>query len=448
MHARRAGERRTPARASVDTALKRFSLSLACAATGLLAGCAPGLDLQEEPSRDWARPLRTVAFERTPARVARGGYLADNLLACGSCHGERDLSAPGAAPRPGRAFVGRVYWEADTQRIVAPNLTPDRETGAGTWSDDMLARAIREGVGHDGRALHRYMPYESFRGLSDEDVASIVVYLRSLEPVRNPLPRTKLSDERRRRIEEDLEPLTGPVPMPDTSDAVTRGRYYIGLADCVGCHTSWYTDYNPGLLAGGNPVPRRRTGQQGTVFSSNITSDSSGIGNLDRAGFIALMRSGRGGSMDANMPWWAFRSLSDDDLDAIFQALHSVPPARHWISNGPPSHCDLCGQEHGMGERNRRTRPEGVRLPAAALDELAGAYRSDAHGWTTVITREGARLYASEGDDESIELVPVSDSRCLAPGWPSPISFERDAGGRVNALFFEDLEAERFRKID
>ena len=76
--------------------------------------------------------------------------------------------------------------------LVAPNLTPDPETGAGKWTDDMLARSIREGIGHDGRALFSLMPYHLFRHLPDEDVASIVVYLRSLPPAKNPLPKTQL----------------------------------------------------------------------------------------------------------------------------------------------------------------------------------------------------------------------------------------------------------------
>ena len=76
--------------------------------------------------------------------------------------------------------------------LTAPNLTPDPETGIGRVSDDAIARAIREGVGADGRALFALMPYEEYRRIPDEDVAAIVVYLRSLPPVRNPLPRTAL----------------------------------------------------------------------------------------------------------------------------------------------------------------------------------------------------------------------------------------------------------------
>lgn len=76
--------------------------------------------------------------------------------------------------------------------VTAPNLTPDPETGIGRASDDAIARAIREGVGIDGHAVFALMPYEEFRRIPDEDVAAIVVYLRSLPPVRNPLPRTAM----------------------------------------------------------------------------------------------------------------------------------------------------------------------------------------------------------------------------------------------------------------
>jgi len=76
-------------------------------------------------------------------------------------------------------------------RIVAPNLTPDKETGAATRTDDVFARAIREGVGRDGRGLFPLMPYVNFREFSDEDIASIVVYLRSRPPLHHELPQDR-----------------------------------------------------------------------------------------------------------------------------------------------------------------------------------------------------------------------------------------------------------------
>lgn len=101
-----------------------------------------------------ARTLTSQKFERTPARLARGEYLINDVTDCMGCHSEHDWTAHDAPVVPGtlgsgqdmnllKGFPGRVY---------APNITPD-PTGAGHWTDDQLGRAIREGVGHDGRAL-------------------------------------------------------------------------------------------------------------------------------------------------------------------------------------------------------------------------------------------------------------------------------------------------------
>ena len=65
----------------------------------------------------------------------------------------QDWSKPGAPPVAGKEGSGHVWSDQDMPWLIAPNITPDKETGAGNWSDDTLARAIREGIGHDGRAL-------------------------------------------------------------------------------------------------------------------------------------------------------------------------------------------------------------------------------------------------------------------------------------------------------
>jgi hypothetical protein len=76
--------------------------------------------------------------------------------------------------------------------VVAPNIAPDRQTGIGSCTDDQIARAIRDGVARGGRPLFDVMPYWRYRVLSNEDVKSIIVYLRSLRPVHNALPATKM----------------------------------------------------------------------------------------------------------------------------------------------------------------------------------------------------------------------------------------------------------------
>lgn len=140
-----------------------------------------------------ARPLTARNFERTPQRLERGRYIATTPSDCMGCHSPHDWTTPGLPILPGKEGAGEVMPVTDTPgRVVAPNLTPDPETGAGLWTDDQLARAIREGIGHDGHALFPLMPYTFFRRMSDEDLASVIVYLRSLPPVRNPLPPTEI----------------------------------------------------------------------------------------------------------------------------------------------------------------------------------------------------------------------------------------------------------------
>src|SRR5579863_275143 len=134
-----------------------------------------------------ARLLTSRKFEATPQRLERGRYLFE-LTGCGGCHSQHDWKTHGAPVIPGEEGSGQWLNMPDLPgHVVAPNLTSDPQTGAGAWTDDQLARAIREGIGHDGRALFPMMPYQDFRKMSDDDLASIIVYLRSLPPVRNQL---------------------------------------------------------------------------------------------------------------------------------------------------------------------------------------------------------------------------------------------------------------------
>jgi mono/diheme cytochrome c family protein len=96
------------------------------------------------------RALTNRQFERTPERLARGRYLVQSLLGCEGCHTPKDWTQHGAPRRAGMELVGQALTFADFPgTLVAPNLTPDPETGSARWTDDQIARAIREGVKHD-----------------------------------------------------------------------------------------------------------------------------------------------------------------------------------------------------------------------------------------------------------------------------------------------------------
>jgi mono/diheme cytochrome c family protein len=391
-----------------------------------------------EPNYPRARALTDRTFERTPARVERGRYLTEHLLQCFVCHSERDWDAPGAPPKAGRKGAGTIMSEREGRRIVAPNLTPDVATGAGGWTDDMLARAIREGIGHDGRALFWGMWYRSFAGLADEDLAAVVVYLRTLPPVRNPLPPTLLPAEEAAQNAMNPRPITAPVEGPAPGDTLALGRYLVGVADCTGCHTGWEAPRNPGLLGGGNHLSRRN----GNVFSTNITRHESGV-SYPRETFISVIHSGKGGSLHPVMPWTAFSGLTDTDLGAIYDALGLAHPVAHYVGNvGEPKHCDVCGQEHPFGELNRLVLPEPVTVPASVTARLVGDYIAADEGWTIQVSSRDGKLFARDNfSPAEIELIALTPTRYLpAAGFPAPLRFTLPEGAAATQLVSEEID--------
>ena len=274
-----------------------------------------------------SRPLTDRRFDTTPERLARGEYLAQGVLGCLNCHSEHDWKTPGGALVPGREGAGQVFpGEGFPGRIVASNLTPDPETGAGRWSDDQFARAIREGIGHDGRALFPLMPYPNFRKLSDEDLASVVVYIRSLPAVKNPLPPTEIAFPVKYLIRGVPRPLNDAVPPPDLSTPEKRGEFLVTLASCAECHTPAINGEpeEDKSFAGGVEFK----GPWGYVKSANITPDKTGISYYDEKRFIEVLRTGSvmGRPLNPIMPWDDYRHMNDEDLRAIFAYLRTVKP--------------------------------------------------------------------------------------------------------------------------
>jgi mono/diheme cytochrome c family protein len=301
-----------------------------------------------------ARPLTSRQFESTSTRLERGRYLFTSSTGCTGCHSLHDWNTHGGPVLPGGEGVGQVMWFKNLPgRVVAPNITSDRETGAGSWTDDQLARAIREGIGHDGRALFPMMPYEELRHLSDEDLASVIVYIRTLRPVRNVLPKTEIIFPVKYLIRNAPEPVTAPVSSPERSDPVKWGEYLFTIASCTECHTPRVRGAAiPGFeYSGGFTLD----GPWGSVASANITPDASGIGYYDEALFIQAMRTGfvKARKLNSIMPFEEFGRLTDDDLKAMFAYLRTLKPVKHRVDNSlPPTYCKLCRLTHGGGDQN------------------------------------------------------------------------------------------------
>ena len=315
--------------------------------------------------------------DRTPspgaAAIARGRYLARAVCECFECHSplqDDDL----VLPIESKLGAGDILSEKT--RLVAPNITPDPETGAGRWTDDQLVRAIRQGISHDGRRLSVVMPYPTLSILTDEDVHAIVAYLRSLPPVRSSLP-TWIP----LRVAELPQDPPGPPATPtDLATRKGRGAYLVHIARCVHCHSprpatgSEWLHRRDMEFGGGrrfetkryfdeldddpvrSPAEAARLDPASFVTSPNITQDASGIPYFDEAIFIQTIRTGRVAGirpLTRAMLWFEFRKLTDDDLGAIFEFLRSVPPVAHRVINvDPPTYCLRCGRRHGLGELN------------------------------------------------------------------------------------------------
>lgn len=301
-----------------------------------------------------ARALTNRSFERTPQRLERGRYIATALSGCSYCHTPHSWTAPGTQFVEGMEDAGEIMPYGNLPgRIVAPNLTPDPETGAGRWTDDQLARAIREGVGHDGRPLFPMMPYSRYREMTDEDLASVVVYLRSLPAVRNQLPPTEIIFPVKYLIRGVPQPVTSPVNEAIPADPVKRGAQLVNLAGCPDCHTPQVRGETvPGMeLAGGISL----SGPWGSVSAANLTPDASGISYYDEALFLEVIRTGqvKARALSPIMPFMVYKNLTDDDLKAMFAYLRTLKPVKHRVDNSqPPTPCKLCKQKHGAGAEN------------------------------------------------------------------------------------------------
>jgi cytochrome c5 len=286
-----------------------------------------------------------VRVERTAARVERGRYLFETVMDCDGCHSEHDWGKYGTPVLAGRRGVGQVFPPelGLPGKIVAANITGDRETGVGAWSDGDLIRAIREGVSRDGRALFPMMPYQNYAKMSDEDTFSLVSYLRSLPGVKNALPQSKVDFPVSFFIQGVPQPVAK-VAAVEEGVNVGYGQYLATIGACGNCHTP--AERGAPIagkeFAGGEHF--RIMGFE--VLSANITPDvETGIGSWSEEKFLGKLQGYRNLSVEtlpaatqANftlMPWLALRNLKEGDMKALYAYLRTLKPIRNAVERHP-----------------------------------------------------------------------------------------------------------------
>lgn len=248
----------------------------------------------------------------------RGEYLVRGIMGCGNCH--TPLGPNGFLME--QELAGRLVEDAEPFTAYAPNITPAGVVA--DWSDEELGRAIREGIRPDGSLIGPPMPFSAYRNISDEDLAAIVAFLRSMAPVENETPDSEY------RI--DLPPAYGPpvesvsAPAPGVTEAY--GEYLaMGLAHCMECHSPMNAtgpDYASRLGAGGFEF----NGPWGTSVASNLTDHPDGLAEYSDDEIKAMITQGvrpDGTQMLPPMPYPYLAQMSSEDLDAIVLYLRALP---------------------------------------------------------------------------------------------------------------------------
>ena len=337
------------------------------------------------------------------AQVARGAYLT-HAADCYACH-----TATG-----GKLFAGGRQFTTPFGAIYAPNITPDKQTGIGDYTDDEFVSALREGVGRGGKHLYPAMPYNSYTRMSRDDALAIKAYLFTLPPVHATAPANRLSfpfNQRFLMVFWNL--LNNPDRRwtPDSSKPAdwNRGAYLVqALGHCEQCHT-------PRNLTQGLSGQAYAGAEQQGYVAWNITSDRvHGIGGWTDAALENYLSTGHAdghgpasGSM-AEAVSDSLHFLSRDDIHAMVVYLRSIPPQETGVpavDHVPSPQVGSGGTPDGLGARVFAQACTGCHMLSGAgrqndLASLAGAHSTGdpAGANLTQVILGGSHLVNGEGE--------------------------------------------------
>lgn len=281
-------------------------------------------------------PYPDITASTDSALIAKGRHLVYGPAHCATCHipTNKAMAIEEGEQLP---LMGGWGLEIPPGRFLAPNLTPDTETGIGLLSDGEIARTMRHSVGSDGRFIFPFMPYQN---MSDEDLTAIISFLRSQEPVSNKMERPEYSFLGKAILAIGLIKPEAPQATPPKNikkdSSVVYGKYLANsIANCVGCHTD--RDLQTGefigpAFSGGMLMPADNFSQGYGFRTPNLTPDAQTgiIANWTEEMFIQRFRTGRITPVSP-MPWGAFSRMEEVELKALYRYLKSLDPVSNKI---------------------------------------------------------------------------------------------------------------------
>jgi mono/diheme cytochrome c family protein len=294
---------------------KKIMLGAALLATPLLVGVVVAW-----PRDQMVASSSPAAYASTPANIARGAYLA-KAGDCMACHTER-----GGVP-----YAGGRSIETPFGRLLAPNITSDRETGIGAWTADEFWNALHNGKSRDGRLLYPAFPYTSYTKVTRDDADALYAYMQSLPPHKAPRTPHALRFPYNQQFMLAGWRLLYFKPEVYTNNSAqsaqwNRGAYLVeGLGHCVACHSSRNTlGASEGSLSGGMI-------QSLGWYAPSLTSDAeAGLGDWQVPHIVDLLKTGIApratvfGPM-AEVVQKSLQHLSNEDVTAMAVYLKSLP---------------------------------------------------------------------------------------------------------------------------
>lgn len=284
-------------------------------------------------------PAPDIKVELTPQRIERGKYLANNVTVCIDCHSKREWNkfagpySTESMGAGGEVFDKKIGFPGE---VHVPNITP---FNLKNWTDGEIFRAITTGVRKNGSAIFPIMPYQAYAKMDQEDIYSIIAYIRTLPPKKANYPERKL-DFPLSLIVNTIPKKADLKPMPSKTDQLAYGAYLTRASACSNCHTKTEKG-NPieGMEFAGGEVFNL---PMGTLISANITPDKeTGIGKWTKEQFVSRFKM----YADSNykpadvgpkefqtvMPWLMYGKMEKSDLEAIYTYLRSVKPKKNAV---------------------------------------------------------------------------------------------------------------------
>ncbi|EJW13661.1 Putative diheme cytochrome c-553 [Rhodovulum sp. PH10] len=330
-----------------------------------------------------------AAADVSYGRIARGKYLTDaaDCIACHTVEGGKPFAGGRAVPTP----FGTIY---------TPNITPDRDTGIGAWTDEAFYRAMHEGIRPDGSRLYPAFPYPSFTKMPREDVLAIRAYLNTLDPVRSRPPANDLTWPLNHRVFLRgwnllfFSPGTF-EPDPRQSEAWNRGAYLVqGPGHCGACHTGKNA-------LGANSGPALRGGVVQGWWAPSLDDDQrTGLGRWSVADVVEYLKTGRNRfsgatGLMAEVVKYSLSNLTEADLEAIAVYLKAQGP----------------GPGGGSRAADRAVTAAGRQVFA---DQCAACHATDGSGVPRMFPPLASSTVVQQSDPTTVLRVILEGARTVA----------------------------------